>query len=272
MPYFIMYLFSDFMRFIMRHTIKYRVKVIDANLRKAFPEKSEKEIKLLVNKAYKNLIDNIIEGIKTFSMRKSQIVKRHKLMNPEILEPYFKENRSLIGVTAHYNNWEWGSLSASLQTPYNVAALYKPLSNKYIDKIMRNSRSRCGTELVSIYETSKTFEKYKNKPYIYLMAADQSPSLRELPKAYWKDFLGINTAFLYGLEKHAKNNNYAVFYIDIQRVKRGFYELTLSIIADNPTQLQDGELTEKYVQKLESVIKAEPANWLWSHKRWKHNK
>ncbi len=254
----------------MQYIIKYRVNVISGNLRRAFPEKNDKEINTLKNKTYKNLIDNIIEGFKTFSMRKSTIVKRHKVLNPEILEPYFKDQKSLIGVTAHYGNWEWGSLSASLQTPYKVVALYKPLSNKYIDTILCKSRSRCGTELVSIYETSKIFEKYRNEPYIYLMAADQSPSHKELPKAYWKDFLGINTAFLHGLEKHANNNNFAVVYLDIQRVKRGFYEIEVTILSEEPNQLKNGELTEMYVRKLESVIKAKPENWLWSHNRWKH--
>lgn len=272
MPFFIMYLFSDFMRLIMRYIVGYRVKVMKSNLKRVFPDKSKHEINGILNQSYKNLIDNIIEGIKTFSMSKKQIVRRHRLLNPELLDKYFKENRSVIGVTAHYNNWEWGSLSASLQTPYNVAALYKPLSNKFIDKILRSSRSRCGTELISIYHTSKTFEECKEKPYIYLMAADQSPSSRELPKAYWKKFFGVNTAFLHGLEKHAKNYNYVVVYIDIQRVKRGFYELELSVLDDNPRSLQDGDLTEMYVRKLESVIKNKPANWLWSHKRWKHNK
>lgn len=267
-----MYLFSDFMRLIMRYIIRYRVKVMRSNLVRVFPDKDKREINIILNQSYKILIDNIIEGIKIFSMRKSQIVRRHKLLNPELLDRYFKENRSVIGVTAHYNNWEWGSLSASLQTPYNVAALYKPLSNKIIDNVLRSNRSRCGTELISIYNTSKVFEECKDKPYVYLMAADQSPSSRELPKAYWKNFLGVNTAFLHGLEKHAKNYNYVVVYIDIQKVKRGFYELTLSVLDDNPNLLKDGELTEKYVRKLESVINNNPANWLWSHKRWKHNK
>lgn len=258
------------MRFIMKYLVNYRVKVISSNLSKAFPQKNKFEISQLEKKAYRNLIDYIVEGIKVFTMRKKVIIKRHKIINPEVLDKFHANNQSVIGVTAHYNNWEWGSLSASLQTPYNVAAFYKPLSNTYIDKMLRKSRERCGTELVSIYETSKTFESNRDKNYIYLMAADQSPSKREVDKAYWIDFLGIKTAFLHGLEKHAKNNNYPVVYVDIKRLKRGYYELELSVLTDNPKGLKEGELTKLYANKLESVIKNEPENWLWSHKRWKH--
>ncbi len=271
MPFFFLYIFSDFIRFIMRNILGYRRKVILQNLKNAFPNKKIDEIRKLERKAYKNLIDNIVEGVKTFSMSKTKIVRHHRVLNPEIIEPFLKNQQSIIGVTAHYNNWEWGSLSASLQTPYDVVAFYKPLSNKHIDRVLRKSRSRCGTELVSIYKTSKAFEKYSNEPTLYLMAADQSPSKRELGKAFWFEFLGIKTAFLHGLEKHAKNNNYPVIYIDIQRVRRGYYELELSVLSDNPASLKEGELTKKYVNKLESVILKQPENWLWSHKRWKHS-
>ncbi|MCG8701872.1 MAG: lysophospholipid acyltransferase family protein [Bacteroidales bacterium] len=271
MPFFVIYRFSDGLRFILSDVIKYRRKVIYSNLRKAFPGKSETEINSLVRKTYMNLMDNILEGIKTFTLRKSQLIKRYRINNPELITPLIEANKSIIAVTGHYNNWEWGSLAASLQIKANFAALYKPLSNKYIDKMIYNSRSKCGTELVSIYETNKTFEKYKDRPTVYLLAADQSPAKGQLDKSYWYDFMGIKTAFLYGLEKYAVNNNYPTVYIDIQRVKRGFYEVELSLLSDKPSQLKDGELTERYVRKLESVIKKQPENWLWSHRRWKHS-
>ncbi|TAJ09285.1 hypothetical protein DMA11_20375 [Marinilabiliaceae bacterium JC017] len=270
MPFPILYLFSNFASWVMMHFIKYRKAVIIDNLKNAFPDKSDKELNTLVKKTYLNLIDNLIESLKSFTMRKATIIRRHKILNPELLAPLLQEHKSVIGVTAHYGNWEWGSLSASLQTPFKMAAFYKPIRNKYLNKILRNSRSRCGTELVSIYETSKIFKKYHDEPHVFLMAADQSPSSRQLKNAYWFNFMGRNTAFLHGAEKHARNNNYAVVYIDIQRVKRGFYEVELSLLTDDPSSLQDGEITKMYAQKLESVIKKQPENWLWSHNRWKH--
>ncbi|MBI9064291.1 MAG: lysophospholipid acyltransferase family protein [Marinilabiliaceae bacterium] len=270
LPFFVLYRFSDLLHLLMLHVVKYRIKVIIDNLKKAFPEKTEQELKILLKKFYRNLTDNLVESMKTFTMSKAAIVRRHKIVNPELLEAYFKEGKSIIGVTAHYCNWEWGSLSGSLQSEYKMVGFYKPMRNKRIDKIIRNSRSRCGTELVSIYETSNAFEHYKDQPTVFLMAADQSPSGKQLPKAYWYDFLGRRTAFLHGVEKHARNNNYTVVYMDIQRVKRGFYEVELSLLADNPVALKEGEVTERYVRKVESVIQKEPENWLWSHKRWKH--
>jgi KDO2-lipid IV(A) lauroyltransferase len=245
----------------------YRKTVILDNLSKSDISVSAKERDVLLGKIYKNLTDIIIEGIKSFTMSRKQILRRHKLLNPELVEPYFKAGKSLIIVTGHYCNWEWGSLSAGLQTPYNIVAFYKPLNNRWVDWFMRWSRSRYGTTLAPIYETTKTFENFKNTPTIYLMAADQSPAKAD--KAYWIDFLGRKTAFLHGPEKHARNNNIDVLFVEIQRLKRGKYEMTLSLVAENPGKFADGEISSCYAKKLETVIRANPANWLWSHRRWK---
>nr|WP_321410180.1 lysophospholipid acyltransferase family protein [uncultured Carboxylicivirga sp.] len=270
-PFFILYLFSDFTRIVLGNWIKYRQKVIQSNLKRVFPDKPDKEINKLIKLTYQNLADNLAESLKTFTLRKSAIAKRHKILNPELLDKYLQNGQSVIGVTAHYNNWEWGSVSAGVQTPYRYIAFYKPIRNKIINKAILKSRSRCGTELVSIYETSKTFEANKNKPCVYLMAADQSPSVKQLKHAYWIKFLGQRTAFLHGVEKHAKANNYPVIYINIQRIKRGYYTVELTDLSNNPSALEDGELTKRYAKKLEEIIIAKPENWLWSHKRWKHS-
>lgn len=268
-PYFLMYLLSDLLAFLLCKVFKYRKQLILKNLNSVFSDKSEEQIKEILPKVYKNLTDNILEGIKAFSMLKRQIVRRHKIVDTGIIDDYYNQGKSIIAVTGHYNNWEWGSLSASLQTKYNVVGLYKPLSNKLIDNFIRKSRQKCGTILAPINDTSRTFEKYKDIPTVYLMAADQSPGKKYKKSAFWIDFLGRDTAFLHGPEKYAKSYNYPVVYVNVQRAKRGFYTVELSVLSDNPEQDKEGEITTMFAKKLESNIKQEPANWLWSHNRWK---
>lgn len=268
-PFFVLYQISNLFYILLYYVFGYRKKIILKNLKTCFPEKSENEIRSLLSPIYLNLTDNILEGIKAFTMSKKQIVKRHKIINPEIFDQFYANKQSIIAVTGHYGNWEWGSISASLQSDFNMVALYKPLSNKLIDNFIRRSRERSGTVLASMFETAEAFEKYKDTPSTFLMAADQSPGRKYIKHAYWFNFLNRDTAFLHGPEKYAKNNNYAVMYVDIQRKKRGYYEIELSVLADNPKELVDGEITKRFAQKLESIIKQEPANWLWSHNRWK---
>jgi KDO2-lipid IV(A) lauroyltransferase len=230
---------------------------------------SEKELTRLTKLFYRNLADILVEGIWAFTISRKQLLKRFVIINPEVLNSISASGRSIIGVTGHYANWEWGSLSGRLQTDLNVIAFYKPLNNKWIDKFVCRSRSRFGTTLAPIKETSITFEKNKNKQTLYLMAADQGMPKIFSEKAYWIKFLNREIPFLHGLEKHARLNNLPVIYFDVQRIRRGCYTIELSVLTDSPLELKEGTLTEMYARKLESVILKKPENWLWSHNRFK---
>jgi KDO2-lipid IV(A) lauroyltransferase len=265
----LLYGLSNVFRFIAYRIIKYRTFLVKNNLTSSFPTMPEKEIKRLTLLFYKNLADIIIEGIWAFTISEKQLLRRYQIINPDVLKEFSDAGQSLIVVTGHYANWEWGSLSASLQTDYNAVAFYKPMSNKYIDKFGRWSRSRFGTTLASINETTLTFENRKDTKTLFLMAADQGMPKHFSERAYWIRFLNHNTPFLHGMEKHARKNNLPVIYVDVQRVSRGMYTLELSVLTTNPLELEQGKLTEMYAGKLESVILKRPENWLWSHNRFK---
>jgi len=246
----------------------YRKDIVLSNLKLCFPELSDDERKDMLVPIYKNLTDIIIEGIKSFTIGKGQVVKRHKILNPDFFQQYIDKGQSVIAITAHYNNWEWGSLSAALQVDMNVVGLYKPLSNQWVDRFLKWSRSRSGTILAPIHETTAAFESYADQTAIFLMAADQNPANPE--KAYWVDFLGQETAFLHGPEKHAKRNKLPIVYIDIVRKRRGYYTIVMSELINNPMDYKEGEITQAYASKVEEMIRRYPPNWLWSHRRWKH--
>ena len=268
-PFPLLFSFSNLIAFILYHIVGYRKKVVIQNLTASFPEMRENELKRVMKLFYRNLADIFLEGIKAFIMFRKQVLNRHRIINPEVLNQFQSTKQSIIVVTGHYANWEWGSLSASLQTKLNVIAFYKPLHNSYIDRFVRWSRSKFGTTLASIKETAPTFEKFKDIPSIYLMASDQNVPKKFRDRAYWVQFLNRNTPFLHGAEKYSRLYNLPVIYADIQRVKRGFYTIQLSIITTNPLELEEGKITELYARKLESIIQQKPENWLWSHRRWK---
>ncbi len=271
LPFRILYLFSDVVRFLLKDVFAYRKKVIVSNLRRCFPDATEAEIKQLTNKAYRNLTDVMAEGFKAFTMSDQQIKQRHKINNPDILADYQNKKTNIIAAPTHFGNWEWGALSAGLQLDFGIAAFYTPLSNPQMDHRIRKNRSRTGTLLASTAKTSKTFDELENTGTIFIMAADQSPSRKYADKAIWLDFMGQETAFLFGIEKHARARNLPVVFVDIQRVNRGFYEMDLSWISKNPSETKHGEITGLYAKKLEGQIRKNPGNWLWSHKRWKLN-
>jgi Lauroyl/myristoyl acyltransferase len=269
-PFWVLFIISNLFYYLAFYIIGYRKKVVMSNLKNAFPEKSEAEIYNITKKFYKYLADIMVESLKGFTMSRKDIIKRHKILNPEILESYFEKNISIIGVSGHYGNWEWGSMSGGLQVKHHNVAYYKTLSNPYIDRFLKRSRQKCSTQLVSITETFDTFLTNKDNACAFLMIADQSPSNAD--RAIWINFLGIETAFLHGPEKYARMYNLPVLYIDIRPVRRGYYELELIPITDAPNELKEGELTRLYGNILEQRIRERPQYWIWSHRRWKHSR
>ena len=270
LPFRFLYMFSDLMYFLLFYIVGYRRSVVKANLSSSFPEKSAKEINSLIKKYYHHLCDISLESLKGFSMNPGEIVRRHYILNPELANYYFDKGLSVITVPGHYNNWEWGAMSPGLQLNYPIVGFYKPMTNKLVDAFVKSHRSKFNTRLAALRDTASTFRELEGFPNAFIMAADQCPS--NLKECYWIDFLHHDTAWLHGPEKYARKYNLPVIYVDIQKIKRGFYELKLVVLTENPASLPDGEITKLYAEHLEKSILQEPAYWLWSHKRWKYGR
>lgn len=269
-PFWLIYRFSDILYLLLFYLIGYRKKVAEENLRNSFPEKSNLELKAIKKAFYRYFCDLLLESVKGFSMSKSEIIRRHKVINPEIVNNYFDLKKSVLAVTAHYGNWEWGSFSGSVQIRHSVYAFYKQIGNPFIDAYVRKARAKFNTTLLSIKGTFDSFQKHKDDLIAYIMVADQNPSNDN--DCYWVNFLHRDTACLHGPEKYARLYNFPVFYIDIQRIRRGYYEMNLSLLAEDPSKLPNGKITALYFKKLEEIIIQKPEFWLWTHRRWKHSR
>jgi KDO2-lipid IV(A) lauroyltransferase len=270
MPFRLMYILSDVVYFFLYYVAGYRREIVNSNLSSSFPEKGKLEIAKLTKQYYHHLSDITLETFKGFSMSTGELIRRHHILNPEIADYYYDKGKSAIAVPGHYNNWEWGSLSPGLQLKYPIVGFYKPFSNILVDKFARSHRAKFNTNLAAIGSTASTFAELAAKPHAFIMASDQCPV--NLKNAYWVDFLNHDTPWLHGPEKYARKYNLPVIYVDIQKVKRGFYNLKLVVLTDKPSALPDGEITKLYVRQLEKSILDAPAFWLWSHKRWKYKR
>lgn len=270
LPFRIIYLHSDVLYFFLYRIFGYRKKVVYQNLKNSFPEKSEKEIDQIAKKFYVNLCDVILESVISGHISKKTYLKRFPVINPELLDTLYEQGRSAIGLAGHYSNWEWGAVGLGFQIKHRTIALYKPVKNKFVDRFMKEQRSVLGLELVPIQDTVRSFSKKHEIPVIYFMVSDQSPS--NLKKAIWVDFLNQDTACLHGAEAYAKMFDMPLIFIDLQRIKRGFYSTRILLFEEHPKETAPGEITRKYMQKLEEIIREKPEDWLWSHKRWKHKR
>ena len=246
----------------------YRKEVVFKNLNIAFPEKSEQEKIKIAKEFYGLFIDTFIETIKLISISKKQFLKRFEF-DASILNELQKSQQPIQLHTGHFFNYEFLNLGFAIhKAQYVWLGIYSALSNKAFNTIMYNMRSRFGTTLISTKEFRNSFHQYTNKTYMLGLAADQSTS--NSLNAYWIDFFGKKTAFIKGPEKGARAMNTAVLMIYIYPKKRGYYKIESSLLTTEPNNFPHGAITKALAKFLEDKIKQHPANYLWSHKRWKH--
>lgn len=269
-PFRVLYLLSDVFAFTMYRIIGYRKGVMRDNLRRAFPDKSDAEIESIVRSAYRNLTDVMLETIKGFTAPLQEINKRCIVLNPELINQYLDAGQSVILAGSHYNNWEWTGLTMPPVLHGTVITAYKPISNPLVDRYTNRGRERTGMQMVSMDDTYSAMRKHKDQKAVFILLSDQSPSSRK--SAHWIQFLGVDTAFLPGTDFLARRFNFPVIYYHVHRIRRGFYEVTYLPVWPDPATAADMSISKAYAELLEKAIHEEPANWLWSHKRWKMQK
>ena len=269
LPLGVLYAISDFLYIIIYYFIGYRKKVVYDNLSKAFPEKNTKEIGQIAKKFYHYLCDYFIESIYMINLRRKEWDRRYIYTNPDLLEEYYKEGKSIILAIGHYGNWEW-ACNINNSTPYILHGIYKPLSNKLFDRLFYHMRSKYGTVPIPM---KKTFRELKTRlldkePFALIIVGDQRPPKGDLE--YWTTFLHQETPVITGMGKLARKFNFPVIFMNVQRPKRGYYKITFEEISDNPVTSGTYEIIEKYMRKMEALIYRQPEYWLWSHKRFKY--
>ncbi len=270
LPYPLLYGVSDFLYLILYKLIGYRKKVVVGNIKRSFPEKTEKEHQQICDKFYKHFCDLILESLKSFTISKQQVLKRVVCKNPEVINKYYDQKRSVIIAGGHFNNWELFAVAVDSLIKHASIGIYTPLSNSYFDKKMRLTRSKYGLYMISTKRVRKVFEEEKNKLTATIFAVDQSPSNPN--SCYWTTFLNQDTGVLFGAEKFAKEYNYPVVYGRINKEKRGYYSFEFFDVADKPQETKHGEITETVTRMLEKDIRKFPEYWLWTHRRWKHTR
>lgn len=271
LPLCVLYRISDCLYYLLVYVIRYRKRVVYSNLRSSFPEKSNEEIDQIARRFYAFFCDYMVETIKLFSISKKNISKRIQFENLEEIEDVFSKGRSISLYLGHYCNWEWVS-SLPLHTAEQCGQIYHPLQNENFDRLFLYMRGRFGALSISMDDTFLTILGWKKKGIRNIVGyiADQVPGYNNIH--YWTDFLHHDTPVFTGAERISKIMDTAVYYLDIERPKRGYYVCRFVKIADSLKDKPIFYATEQYFRLLEKTILRAPQYWLWSHKRWKRTR
>ena len=271
LPLWVFYRLSDGLYYLVYHVVRYRRRVVYANLRSSFPEKSEAEIERIAKEFYSFFCDYIVETLKLFSIGEKNMCKRMKFEGLDQVKEDFANGRSVSVYLGHYCNWEWIS-SLGLHLDEQCGQIYHPLENAMVDRLFLYMRGRFKAQSIKMDDTFLTILKWKKegRKNIVGYIADQVPGYNNIH--YWADFLHHDTPVFTGAERISKIMDTAVYYIDVERPRRGYYVARFIKIADSLNEHPVFFATEQYFRLLEKNIQRAPQYWLWSHKRWKRTR
>lgn len=268
LPWPVMYFFADCIYGIVFYIFKYRRNIVMSNLAIAFPGKTEKERLQIAKKFYHNLIDTFLESIKFISITKKGIQKR-ATGEFELINQLTDKGYNVHIMAGHQFNWEFANSLCAMSINIPFVGIYMPISNKYLDRIFFNFRKRYGTVLISAPDFKNKMHQVFSMQYTMGLAADQNPG--DPRNAYWMNFFGRPVPFVTGPAKGAVKYNTAVVMVGFHKKKRGYYHFSTKLLAENGAAFTPEQLTVIYRDALEEVVKADPSNYLWSHRRFKYD-
>ena len=271
LPLPVLYALGRFAYFITYHVLHWHRELAARNLAKAFPEKSTQERAKLLKQSYVNLGQTLAETFWGFGATGEELAQRVAIENPEIIERYIAEKRPVVVLTAHICNWEWLLPGTGAQFGIPIDAVYKPLRVASLDAFIRDTRTRFGGKPIPIQSFLFELMRRAGEARAYAMVADQTPP-RSMDK-YWTRFLNQDTAFFTGADKIARFLDAPVIYIAMRRVSKGHYSVRVHVLVEPPYEHGDDlQVVERYARRLELEVRANPADWLWVHNKWKYPK
>ncbi|MFK7049933.1 lysophospholipid acyltransferase family protein [Flavobacterium columnare] len=271
LPFKLLYILSDSVYFIIYYIVGYRKKTVRHNLMIAFPNLSSKERLSIEKKSYRHLCDMFLEMIKTLSISEKEMDKRYQFTNLEIYNKLEMQQKSVIIMLAHYASYEW-IIAMNKYIKFEGFGVYKKIKNRYFDKLVKKIRSKFNATLISTKETSKVIEKnnHNNILSVYAFISDQTP--KPSSNMHWYQFMGKETPIHVGAELLAKRFDMSLIFLKVKKIKRGFYQATFEILADEVKSIPNFQISEKFIQKVEQQIYEAPEYYMWTHKRWKHTR
>lgn len=273
LPFGLIYIFSDFLAFCLGTIIRYRKKVVVSNLKNAFHEKSDDEIRKLTKGFYRNLADITFEVIKLETITKQELLNRVSVEGEKIFREIYEKRQGVVVVMSHTANWEWISQRVCFEGNVfdDVGVIAKEMSNPYFEGYFTRVRMQLQqgiAEIIPFTETAKYLALKRHKRSMLIAIADQSPHINQIK--FRMPFLNQDTGIFLGPERIARSLNYALVFCHVQRTGRGYYKISFELLSETPRETEDYDITSVHVKMLENDIIKAPEAWLWSHRRWKY--
>jgi KDO2-lipid IV(A) lauroyltransferase len=268
LPFPIIYALSDCVYFLLFYVIKYRREVIYKNLKIAFPDHTPQELQALSKQSTRHFSDIFFEMIKSTGISKEEVQRRFTCDNVDEINAFAKAKQPIVLMLGHQASYEW-TIALDDFLDFRTYVVYKPIKNKYFDQLIRDVRSKFGSSLIPMKRAYSIIRYSRNSNEVgqYALVADQSP--KPSSAQFFTMFFNKVTPVFKGGERMAQQYGMPVYFMRVEKVKRGYYRSRFEMITPDASKEADWQVTDSFFKKLEDQIKKQPALYLWSHKRWK---
>ena len=275
LPYRALYALADVMHVVVYDIVRYRLRVVRRNISTSFPEKSPGELKKIERGFYRWLCDYFVETVKLMTVSRKELLRHVEFRGVDDIEESFDRGQTCAGILGHYGNWELLSATGLAFRRHNeavVGLIYSPLHNKIFNRLFIKMRQSMGGVCVPKKDILRYLVEFRHQGVMSIFGyiADQSPKYQNIH--LWLPFLGHDTPVFTGAERLMRKMNDTVFYVDVERPRRGKYIYTFRKITDRPASMPEHEITRRFFAMLEESIRRDPAIYLWSHDRWKRTR
>jgi KDO2-lipid IV(A) lauroyltransferase len=258
-------LLGDFFYFF----IPIREKVVIKNLKTAFPEKSDEEIKEITRKTYRGFALTFLESFLFAKMSKEEILSKVNVVNGELLTEVGNAGKGGILLTAHISNWELAALTVGLLLNKGIAVLTKPQRNPYVSKWYDKMRSSKGNKIISVGEGTKALVKVLLEGGIVGIIGDQrAPKENERVLVFNQP-----TSLYFGTASIAFKTKAPVLLVLMGRREDGNYDIFFKRLEYSDILGKENAgviFNQRYMNEIEKFVRRFPEQWFWMHDIWKY--
>ena len=236
--------------------LAYRPRLVAENLARAFPHA---DAAALARRFYGDFAQVCVEVLRARAIGADELRARVRVTGEEALQC----GNALL-LMGHHANLIWAiiGLASRIRAPMHV--VYKPPHAPALRDLLLAIAKRFGVELVPVNEVRRKLVTGRQGGRVWTLVADQRPGADR----HYAQLCGRRTAFYMGPGRIARALRWPVYYLSCQRVAPGRYACRVDKIADPPHR-HPGAILERYADKLQADIDQAPADWLWSHDRWR---
>ena len=239
--------------------------LIKENIIKAYPKIENKDLKKIINGMWGNYGRILSEYVFMKNFRNSKLSDNIIIKGQEILDKIKSENKPVIFISGHFNNFELMAMHIE-KSGLEVAAIYRPLNNKFLNFFMERIRKKfiCKNQIKKgISGTKKILNHFKNGTSVALMI-DQRLSQGITTKFFNQEALTTTIP-----AQFVKKFNCNIVPIYIERMEKFNFALKVYEPITFSKDKTIHNITSDLNKVLEKMVLKNPEQWIWSHDRWK---